>query len=288
MCYNIFMNTIYEIRKQLDYSQEKLAKELGISFSSVNRWENNKTIPNELVQEKIYALCKRNNIDILAIVESRIKEIIISDNKLTLYHGSKNGLKGSIKPISRDRCDFGRGFYMGDNPIQPLTLISDFEKAEFYILSLNKNKLKTKEISLDLDWAMLIAYHRGLLEDYKDTKFYKKYKDMFKNVDIAIGYIADDRMFVVLDNFFNGTLTDIGLLKCLSALKLGKQYVALTDKATDNIKIEKKLDLLWLEKEAIKERGLLNRNDGISLANQISREYRREGKFFDEIIKEYR
>lgn len=48
---------------------------------------------------------------------------------------------------------------------------------------------------------------------------------------MIIGYIANDRMFVVLDRFFNGEITDLALINSLSALKLGKQYVALTEKA---------------------------------------------------------
>ena len=37
---------------------------------------------------------------------------------LILYHGSRGGLQGPIAPISRVRCDFGKGFYMGTNEIQ--------------------------------------------------------------------------------------------------------------------------------------------------------------------------
>ena len=32
---------------------------------------------------------------------------------IELYHGSRNGIKGKIKPNSRKKCDFGKGFYMG-------------------------------------------------------------------------------------------------------------------------------------------------------------------------------
>ena len=38
-------------------------------------------------------------------------------------------------------------------------------------------------------------------------------------------------MFVVLDRFFKGEITDEALIHSHSALKLGKQYVALTEKA---------------------------------------------------------
>lgn len=37
---------------------------------------------------------------------------------MILYHGSKSGIKGDIAPKSRDACDFGQGFYMGDLPDQ--------------------------------------------------------------------------------------------------------------------------------------------------------------------------
>lgn len=279
------MNTIYEIRKKLGYSQEKLAEILGVSFSSVNRWENGRIIPNILVQEKLLALSLDKNIDVLDIVKNNINnEVLPIDNSIILFHGSKQGLKGDIKPISKDRCDFGKGFYMGDNPLQSLTLISDFKDSEFYVLSLNKNKLKIKDIPLDLDWAFLIAYNRGYLDEIKGTDFYNKYKYMLKDVDIAIGYIANDRMFTVLDDFFKGTMSDVALLKCLSALKIGKQYVALSNSATNSIKIEKKIDLLWLEKEVIKIEGKKNRLVGISLADEIRKKYRRQGRFFDEII----
>lgn len=278
------MNTIYEIRKQLGYSQEELASELGVSFSSVNRWENKRIVPSILVQEKLLTVAIDNNINVLDIVKNRINSEMVNEDKLILFHGSKEGINGDIKPISKDRCDFGRGFYMGDNPVQPLTLTCDFKDSKFYIVSLNTNNLKIKDIKLDLDWAFLIAYNRGFLNDVKDTDFYNKYKKMLDGVDIAIGYIADDRMFVVLDSFFKGTMTDVALLKCLSALKLGKQYVALTSKATNNIIVEKTIDLLWIEKEVIKKESENNRQEGILLANQISKEYRRQGRFFDEII----
>lgn len=54
---------------------------------------------------------------------------------------------------------------------------------------------------------------------------------------MIIGYVADDSMFVVLDRFFNGEITDMALINSLSAWKLGKQYAALTEKACEKIKI---------------------------------------------------
>ena len=48
-------------------------------------------------------------------------------------------------------------------------------------------------------------------------------------------------MFYVIDNFFLENITDVALVNSLSALMLGKQYVALTKKACSAIKIEKEI-----------------------------------------------
>ena len=51
-----FENTAEELKKlrrQQGWSQEDLARNLGVSFATVNRWENGKTKPSRLAQEKI-------------------------------------------------------------------------------------------------------------------------------------------------------------------------------------------------------------------------------------------
>jgi len=45
-----FSHKVREIRKQLSLSQEELAQTLGVSFATVNRWENGKTTPSKLAQ----------------------------------------------------------------------------------------------------------------------------------------------------------------------------------------------------------------------------------------------
>lgn len=283
------MNTVFEIRSALQWSQSKLADEIGVSFATVNRWENEKSTPNRLAQEKMLAICEENHITLAEIVHDAITrdaiEIVARQpGKMVLYHGSKSGIQGKIKPASRDRCDFGAGFYMGTDPLQPLTLICDYEQSVFYILSVDLHSLKTLDVPADIEWAMLVAYHRGKMEAARGTKFFQKYQDLDKGYDMVIGSIANDRMFYVLDSFFEGTITDTALVKSLSALKLGRQYVAITQKACDAVKIEREVQLLWMERQALKKSSEQNRSNGIAFANQICKEYRREGRFFDEIL----
>jgi len=123
------------------------------------------------------------------------------------------------------------------------------------------------------------------MEIIKDSKFHNKYKNMMIDKDIVIGSIANDRMFYVIDNFFLGNITDVALVNSLSALQLGKQYVALTDKACKTIKIEKEINISFFEKKVLRKESEKNRQKGIYLANDICKSHRREGKYFDEILE---
>ena len=212
-------------------------------------------------------------------------KILKSDDVVTLYHGSKSGIIGKIAPMSRDRCDFGKGFYMGTDPMQPLTLICNFPKAKLYTLNVELSGLNIIDVEVGLDWAMLVAYNRGKMESVKGSPIYTRFRNYSKGCDMIIGYIADDRMFVVLDRFFNGEITDQALIHSLSALKLGKQYVALSQKACDRIKITEMHDLSDGERIRLKEKSEENRFKGVTMANEICRKYRREGRYFDEILQ---
>ncbi len=123
------------------------------------------------------------------------------------------------------------------------------------------------------------------MESAKGTAIYEKYANFANGYDIIIGYIANDRMYTELARFFNKTLTDTALIHCLSALDLGKQYVAITQKACDQIEILQEDDLSELELMSLQDMSVRRRKEGIALADEIEVKYRREGKFFDEILE---
>ena len=280
---------ILEIRKRLNASQEDLARMIGISYATVNRWENGHSQPNKAAQLRLYDICKERKVDLEDIIQKKIEKSaanISSSDRVILYHGSKSGIKGPIAPISRERCDFGKGFYMGTEPYQPLTLISDFEKSKFYVISLDMTGLRVLNVKPDLEWAMLVAYNRGKMDEVRGTSLYEHYAAMSNGYDVVVGSIANDRMFYVLDNFFLGNITDKALVMSLSALQLGKQYVAITEKACKQVKIEAEVELSQLERVFLRDLSESNRVKGVNLANEICRDYRREGQFFDEILRE--
>lgn len=279
---------IKKIRSHMNMNQTEFAELLNVTFATVNRWENGRALPNKLAQDKIYDLCKEYDVPVYDMVLEKIKaasgSIELDKGRVLLYHGSKAGIEGTIAPKSRKQCDFGEGFYMGTEPSQALTLICDYESAKFYIVSISVDDLAVLDVPADLEWAMIVAYHRGRMEKIKGTPFYSKYQEMTKDKDLVIGSIANDRMFFVIDNFFIGNITDAALINSLSALELGKQYVAVTQKGCDAVRIEKEIPISYLEKLFMKEVSEANRVKGSSLANDICRNYRREGLFFDEIL----
>ena len=275
---------IKAIRFAANMNQEQFASALGTTPLSINRWENGKTLPNRMAQTQLYNFCREHAIDVAQLITDT-KAYGDTDNKLVLYHGSKKGIVGDIAPISRDECDFGSGFYMGTNTLQPLTLVCNEDKPRFYTVELDMTGLKVLTVEIGMDWAMLIAYYRKEMESAKGTAIYEKYAHMADGYDVIIGYIANDRMYTELSRFFNRTLTDVALINCLSALDLGKQYVAISEKACKQIKILKEESLSQLELSLLKDMSAERRKEGIALAEEIEVKYRREGKFFDEILK---
>ena len=64
-----YADGILQLIAKLNLSQEELAKMLGVSFISVNRWENDKYAPTKLVKVKLIQLFKENNIEVKEVDE---------------------------------------------------------------------------------------------------------------------------------------------------------------------------------------------------------------------------
>ncbi|MBQ3066597.1 MAG: helix-turn-helix transcriptional regulator [Clostridia bacterium] len=58
-----FKDKVKFVRKKLYLSQEMMAKELGVAFATVNRWEAGRCHPNYRAQRAFADFCKANGID---------------------------------------------------------------------------------------------------------------------------------------------------------------------------------------------------------------------------------
>lgn len=59
-----YQKIIKNLRTKLVLSQQEFAELLGVSFTSVNRWENGKHEPTIKIKRKILSLCKENEIEV--------------------------------------------------------------------------------------------------------------------------------------------------------------------------------------------------------------------------------
>ena len=204
---------------------------------------------------------------------------------MRLFHGSKSGLIGAIAPTSRDVCDFGKGFYMGTEKTQPLTLICHGESPKFYEIDYDVEGLEVHRFEPNLEWAMFVAWNRRAIPERFRPYYDERFAPIAESNDVIVGKIANDRMVVVLDWFFQGFISDIGLLASLQALNLGDQYCAVTNAACERVRIVDEKALSPDECETLRVKSENQRRVAVKMVDRIRLEHRRDGMTFQEIVE---
>ena len=207
---------------------------------------------------------------------------------MILFHGSKNGIKGEIEPISRKECDFGQGFYMGESKHICEAWVSDFKYKEpaIYKVECDFKNLKGHSFEINRDWYLYIAYNRipEKISRYKNVVNYLKKYDEY---DWLSGVIADDRLIYSLNEFFTNQINEIALTSCLNVFNYGVQFVAKTKAACKCIKILDS-ELLSNDTRNANNNEVQHRLESIKdVVEQVKTRYRKsDSKFFDEILEE--
>ena len=76
-----FKDKVKYVRKKFYLSQEMMAKELGVAFATVNRWESGRCHPNYRAQKAFSVFlpclranfCKQNGIDIDSLEQGNLQ-----------------------------------------------------------------------------------------------------------------------------------------------------------------------------------------------------------------------
>ncbi|MBR3124651.1 MAG: helix-turn-helix transcriptional regulator [Mogibacterium sp.] len=58
-----FAEDIKRVRRKSFMTQEHFAKEIGVSYATVNRWETGKAMPSLKAMKLIDEYCKQNDVD---------------------------------------------------------------------------------------------------------------------------------------------------------------------------------------------------------------------------------
>lgn len=216
-------------------------------------------------------------------LESQIQNFHSSE-RIELFHGSQNGIDGEIRhdhPAARHACDFGQAFYMGTLRIQAKTIVRQEGKASLLTLEANLDGLNIVKFR-SLAWALAVAWHRGKFENTSLSAFLA---ERCAGADVIAGPIADDKLYASLEKFFSGDMTDAATVRCVSVLNLGVQYAAKTEKADKNITV-KSVELIDINDNDFAIMAAL-RKEALAKMEKIRIEFRRQGRYFDEIIDEF-
>lgn len=63
-----FSDKIKYVRAKLLISQKELAKLIGVSFATINRWESGRLVPTFLNEKKFEHFCEKGNINFEGII----------------------------------------------------------------------------------------------------------------------------------------------------------------------------------------------------------------------------
>lgn len=64
---------IRNVRVNLGMSQDQLAKALSVSYTTINRWENDKAVPSNLAKKTFFDFCEGNLIEVPAELNGKTK-----------------------------------------------------------------------------------------------------------------------------------------------------------------------------------------------------------------------
>ena len=232
----LFATFLHDIKEQEQLSNVDLANYMNCSESSVSLYLSKKSLVG---YDKIKALRR----SLLDIEYKDIYGYVFNHFPIGFYHGSRQGIEGDIDPFRNQgkTLDFGFGFYLGTTFKQSSTFVAaeDEGKDRVYKFSFSLEGLDYLELR-DIRWVFFVAYNRKRIPDTPENAGLLRQirKVLNHGYDVIIGPIADDKMAISMDNFFNNNISYGQLIKCLTQLNIGDQYCLKTPKACQNLKCE--------------------------------------------------
>lgn len=270
----------------LNFNDTRFSEYIGVSRVTLSRWLNDKTTPDYDTLENVYDKFYSSRIRINKLKEEMYKSSV-GENHIVLFHGAKKEIVGEPTiEYSEEKKDFGKGFYLGETFNQSASFVNNYPNSSVYIFDFNKSNVKIKEYSVSKEWMILVAYFRGKLNEYSNSKYLKKLLDDLKDIDVVVAPIADNTMYTTLDDFISGKITDLQCLNALSANRLGMQYVFLNDETINNNLVmcercfyckEERTDYYNYRKE--------ENEIGKNKVKIALREYAGKGKYIEDLLK---
>ncbi len=276
----------YKIREDIGFIIEadginklELSESTGISRATLDSIEKKGVATNE-VCEKLYSYIYERNYRINPVKEELIKEKYGN----VLFHGSKYGLSEVTVSGSRNNCDFGNGFYLGQTYNQALSFVCEYDKASVYSFRYSFDGLKTVEFGCSLDWMLAICFFRGTIKEYEKSSMVQQIVKRIDDADIVIAPIADNKMFYVMSQFAEGEINADVALHSLSASSLGLQYIIKTERALKKCIPIERYYLCGSERNDCRD-ALIVRGYEIDTKLKLAKREFKEGLYIEELLR---
>lgn len=273
------------VQELLGITVAELAERIGVAERTIFNWKEKPEQAARKNIEKFYDYAFSKGIRLNIIREQFSREECPRGHKI-LFHGSKTYIDGALSvDRGKEGNDFGKGFYCGESMEQSAMFVSGYPDSSLYIAQFDPTGLKRVLLGVDRDWMLMIAYFRRKLDSYADHPIIRNLLSRLDGVDYIIAPIADNRMFEIIDSFIDGEITDVQCQHCLSATNLGNQYVFVTPKAVQQVKLLHHCYLAKAEKTAYLSSKAAEQkvsNDKVKIARK---QYRGQGDYIEDILK---
>ena len=158
---------------------------------------------------------------------------------LIIYHGSQQIIEVPKFGMGKKYNDYGQGFYCTEN-IElakewacPLKNDGYSNKYMMHLSGLNVMHLTKGEFNI-LNWLAILLTHRKF--DINAREFIlSRFMPDTANVDVMIGYRADDSYFSFAEDFVNNTISLRDLHLAMQLGTLGEQVVLLSKRSFKQI-----------------------------------------------------
>lgn len=276
----------YKIKEDIGFILEaekinklELSEATKISRTTLDAIERRGTATGE-VCEKLYSYIYEHKYRLNSVKEELIREKYGS----VLFHGSKYGLSDINVSGSRNNCDFGNGFYLGQTYNQALSFVCGFDEASVYSFKYSPAGIKCIEFDCSLEWMIAICYFRGTIREYAQSEMVQKVVKKIEGADVIIAPIADNKMFYIMSQFAEGEINADVALHSLSASRLGLQYIIKTDRALKKLVPIERYYLSVPEREDCR-RALIERSYEIDTKLKLAKREFKSGLYIEELLK---
>ena len=276
----------YRIRDDIGFIIEaeginklELSESTGISRTTLDSIEKKGFTTNE-VCEKLYSYIYEQNYRLNSVKEELIKEKYVN----VLFHGSKYGLSEVTVSGSRNNCDFGNGFYLGQTYNQALSFVCEYDNASVYSFKYTFDGLKIVEFDCSLDWMLAICSFRGTIKEYTESSMVQGIVRRIEDADVVIAPIADNKMFYIMSQFAEGEINAEVALHSLSASALGFQYIIKTERALKKCTPIEKYYLSVPERKDCRKQ-LIERGYEIDTKLKLAKREFKDGLYIEELLK---